>query len=280
MNLTINPIFLNVITIISLIILIMLLNISSKNKLPSISESFNGIIVPGEISTLTFGNMYYVKSMVATLLDLHRRGNILISIDNTDYSISFISDENLEKSEEYLLNYLKSFGEKITSTSIAKEKRSAPDDFNKAIQKYFDLIEDSLVQKKLNRKENHSKNVFIILISLFFLILGISLISLGQILAILIILLSLILAFIELKKIFNKTIAGDKLQRQYLNLAQTATSHDYTLHENPNSEFITLVCLGLKNERLLQLYPLTSLPDYETMFDCTNYILTDKKSRP
>ena len=111
-------------------------------------------LTPAQISSLVFGNMKFIKSLTATLLCLNENKNINLNIGTKDFSIDFLTDENLEKPEKYLIQFFKTINPKnITSKDILRERKSAPDDFNKSMQKYFDLVEQSLYTKNLKKKK-------------------------------------------------------------------------------------------------------------------------------
>lgn len=276
MDSNISPFILNIISIVLILLNIVLLISSFKKTDTPTYNSFNAKLKPAEISVLTFGNMYFVKSITSTFIDWNDNKNIKINYFDNDYEIEFLSDDSLVPFEKYLFNLLKSISPKLTSKQLLKASKDAPDDFNLDIQKYFDMIDESLLEKQLNKKNNSKKPVYFILIVLILLIVSLLIVSESMI-AILVIPLSLILAFNETKKIFSKTPQGDKLQRFYLHEVDKINSVNVK-NEQILISFNEMVALGIKNEKLEKYCPF-NFDEFEILFKKNNLIFANKKSR-
>lgn len=276
MDSNISPFILNIISIVLILLNIVLLISSFKKTDTPTYNSFNAKLKPAEISVLTFGNMYFVKSITSTFMDWNDNKNIKINYFENDYEIEFLSDDSLEPFEKYLFNFLKSISPKLTSKQLLKASKDAPDDFNLNIQKFFDMIDESLLEKQLNKKNNSKKPVYFILIALILLIVSLLIVS-KSLIAILVIPLSLILAFNETKKIFSKTPQGDKLQRFYLHEVDKINSANVK-NEQILISFNEMVALGIKNEKLEKYCPF-NFDEFEILFKKNNLIFANKKSR-
>lgn len=277
------PINANIISIVLILSIVVLIKKSYKKTSKITTDEFKENLTPAEISSLVFGNMKYVKSITSTLFYLSQKGNIKLNVLEKDFSIDFLNTKNLNASEKYLLDFFKSTKKlNLNSKDLLKERKSAPDDFNKAMQKYFDLVENSLFEKKLKKKNDVKNPTFIILISLMYLIVSILLAYNKGFLALLIIPLSLILAFNEAKKIFEKTPQGERIQTKYFNMIENFENGKLNINSINQGDLLNLIALGAKNEKLELLLKLNSTIDYKTyktVFDCNNLIFADKKSR-
>lgn len=278
-----NPINANIISIMLIISISILLNKSFKNNIKKEIEIPKIDLTPAQVSSLVFGNMKFVKSLTATLLYLSEMKNINLNISTKDFSIDFLTDKNLEEPEKYLLTFFKSINSKnITSKDILRERKSAPDDFNKSMQKYFDLVEKSLYAKNLKKKNNIKIPMLIILIALMYLIVALILTYYKGFLALIVIPLSLILSFNQTKKIFEKTPQGEKLQVEYLKFVEDFENKKSDTSSLTTKDIINLIALDAKSEHIesiLKLNPLIDSSKCNTLFETNNFIFADKKSR-
>lgn len=278
-----NPINANIISIMLIISISILLNKSFKNNIKKEIEIPKIDLTPAQVSSLVFGNMKFVKSLTATLLYLSEMKNINLNIGTKDFSIDFLTDKNLEEPEKYLLTFFKSINSKnITSKDILRERKSAPDDFNKSMQKYFDLVEKSLYAKNLKKKNNIKIPMLIILIALMYLIVALILTYYKGFLALIVIPLSLILSFNQTKKIFEKTPQGEKLQVEYLKFVEDFENKKSDTSSLTTKDIINLIALDAKSEHIesiLKLNPLIDSSKCNTLFETNNFIFADKKSR-
>ncbi|MDY2987039.1 MAG: DUF2207 domain-containing protein [Peptoniphilus sp.] len=278
-----NPINANIISIMLIISISILLNKSFKNNIKKEIEIPKIDLTPAQVSSLVFGNMKFVKSLTATLLYLSEMKNINLNISTKDFSIDFLTDKNLEEPEKYLLTFFKSINSKnITSKDILRERKSAPDDFNKSMQKYFDLVEKSLYAKNLKKKNNIKIPMLIILIALMYLIVALILTYYKGFLALIVIPLSLILSFNQTKKIFEKTPQGEKLQVEYLKFVEDFENKKSDKSSLTTKDIINLIALDAKSEHIesiLKLNPLIDSSKCNTLFETNNFIFADKKSR-
>lgn len=278
-----NPINANIISIMLIISISILLNKSFKNNIKKEIEIPKIDLTPAQVSSLVFGNMKFVKSLTATLLYLSEMKNINLNIGTKDFSIDFLTDKNLEEPEKYLLTFFKSINSKnITSKDILRERKSAPDDFNKSMQKYFDLVEKSLYAKNLKKKNNIKIPMLIILIALMYLIVALILTYYKGFLALIVIPLSLILSFNQTKKIFEKTPQGEKLQVEYLKFVEDFENKKSDTSSLTTKDIINLIALDAKSEHIesiLKLNPLIDSSKCSTLFETNNFIFADKKSR-
>lgn len=277
-----NPINANIISIMLIISISILLKKSFKNNIRKEVEMPKINLTPAQISSLVFGNMKFIKSLTATLLCLNENKNINLNIGTKDFSIDFLTDENLEKPEKYLIQFFKTINPKnITSKDILRERKSAPDDFNKSMQKYFDLVEQSLYTKNLKKKNNIKIPALIILIALMYLIVALILTYYKGFLALIVIPLSLILSFNQTKKIFEKTPQGEKLHVEYLKFVENFENKKINTSSLTTKDIINLIALDSKSEHIESILKLNNIDSskYTTLFETNNFIFADKKSR-
>ncbi|EGY77432.1 DUF2207 family protein [Peptoniphilus indolicus] len=277
-----NPINANIISIMLIISISILLKKSFKNNIRKEVEMPKINLTPAQISSLVFGNMKFIKSLTATLLCLNENKNINLNIGTKDFSIDFLTDENLEKPEKYLIQFFKTINPKnITSKDILRERKSAPDDFNKSMQKYFDLVEQSLYTKNLKKKNNIKIPALIILIALMYLIVALILTYYKGFLALIVIPLSLILSFNQTKKIFEKTPQGEKLHVEYLKFVENFENKKINTSSLTTKDIINLIALDAKSEHIESILKLNNIDSskYTTLFETNNFIFADKKSR-
>ena len=269
-------------TIINILFIPVALFIYKKSK--SVAANGNNLedikLLPAEINYLVHNVQYMSRAILATLLDLDRRGNIRLAPYKresrnkriadyvVEYEITLLNKDGLDPIEDKLIELTFRDQDKVTTDQLTQEHIEVGQSYFSRWGQWVDLIKESLINKGLLNSTMSSKDRTNIKIGFLMAAISIYTVFNRNMVGLVGLLPTMVVLLIGINGSMSMTSTGDAIYKELIKTRDKLDKNSYP-HVDSVDKMLELISLALPVNKYIDIYD-DNDPTIELLLDNLN----------